>query len=64
VKPIKEIQELLDKSNDEDNEYDELSQIFWANECGPDSWVIYGQRRWVYLSDGMYISEFGDMKDL
>ena len=49
---------------DESDESDEASEIFWMNECGPETWVIYDGIRWVYLSDGMYISEFGDMQEI
>ena len=55
---------LEDADGEDEGGEDELSQIFWDNEYGPDSWVIDDGIRWVYLSDGMYISEFGDMRDL
>ncbi len=45
------------------NEDRELSEIFLDNDDGPDSWLIDDDgTRWVYLSDGMYISECGIFK--
>ena len=54
----------IDLAKEDDDEAYELSQIFWDNENGPESWMMHDGIHWVYLSDGMYISEFGDMKDL
>ena len=45
-------------------EHDELVNIFWSEEQGADSWILDDDgARWVHLTGGLYISEFGNLHE-
>jgi hypothetical protein len=60
---VKPTEEEDDEENEEEGR-NALIEIYNQYDYGPDSWLIHEGIRWVYFTDGMYISEFGNMKEL
>jgi hypothetical protein len=41
-----------------------MADLFWTNYFGDDSCVMHNGLRWVYWTEGTYISELGDTEEL